>query len=62
MAQVAIGGGFFAIGGGGGGCFCAIFRAGIFRCESKVAACRSLPTLELSPQLRGKPVERRTND
>jgi hypothetical protein len=55
MAQVVVGGSFFAIGGAsffrasffpiaGGG----FFRAGIFRSESKTAAYRSLPMLELS--------------
>ncbi len=53
MAQVVVGGGLFAVGGGGlfavggGG---GSFRAGTLRCaESKVAAYRSLPMLELSP-------------
>jgi hypothetical protein len=67
MAQVVVGGGLFAVvgrglfvvGGGGGS-----FRAGTFPCaESKVAACRSLQMLELSPKLCGKePVGRRTNN
>ena len=55
MAQVVVGGGgLFAIGGGP---FCAgffaiggrFFRAGISRSESKTAAYRALPMLELSP-------------
>jgi hypothetical protein len=61
IAQAVAGGDLFAIRGGffrcrffavGGG----FFRAGVLCSESKTAACRSLPMLELSPWLRGKPV------
>ena len=65
MAQVVACGSFFAIGGGsllfpiaGGGSF----SAGFFFSESKIAVCSRLPSLELSPKLRGKPVCWRTNN